>query len=84
MRDTDPMQAVRLFTTVGEDLLQALPGLNAFRGRRVEVVVLEEPEPPRVPATAPWGFLQGKMRLREDFDAPLPDEMMVAFDGRGT
>lgn len=69
------MQALRLFTTVGEDLLQALPELTAFRGRRVEVLVLEEPEPARAAETAPWGFLQGQMRLKESFDDPLPEEM---------
>lgn len=84
MRDTEAMQAVRLYTTVGDELLEALPGLKAFRGRRVEVVVLEEPEPARVSAVAPWGFLAGAMRLKDDFDAPLPDEIQRAFEGGGT
>lgn len=53
MRDTAAMQAVRLYTTVGDELLQALPGLKALRGRRVEVLVLEEPEPAHVSAAAP-------------------------------
>lgn len=78
------MQAVRLFTTVGEELLRALPSLMAFRGRRVEVLVLEEPEPTAVPATAPWGFLPGGMSLKADFDAPLPDDMQQSFEVGGS
>ncbi len=30
---------------------------------------------------APGGW-QGKVRISEDFDAPLPDETLGAFDGR--
>jgi hypothetical protein len=78
------MQAVRLFTTVSEAIAQALPELLPLRGRRVEMLVLDEAEPTRVPATAPWGFLQGKIRLRDDFDDPLPEEMQRAFDGEGS
>jgi prevent-host-death family protein len=28
------------------------------------------------------GVLAGKLRVPEDFDAPLPDEVIEAFDGR--
>lgn len=28
------------------------------------------------------GGLQGKLRISEDFDAPFPDELMAAFEGR--
>jgi hypothetical protein len=78
------MHAMRLFTTVGDDLLHALPELGALRGHRVEVVVLEETEPVRGAATPSWGFLEGKMRLKETFDDPLPEDVMLAFEGRGT
>ena len=67
------MHAIRLFTTVGDDLLSVLPELGALRGRRVELVVLEDAGP--LQETEPWGFLEGKMRLGEDFDDPLPEEM---------
>jgi prevent-host-death family protein len=28
------------------------------------------------------GVLDGKFRIPEDFDAPLPDEVIAAFEGR--
>jgi prevent-host-death family protein len=28
------------------------------------------------------GFLKGKMRISDDFDAPLPDWLLDAFEGR--
>ena len=32
--------------------------------------------PRRVP-----GFLRGKIRIADDFDAPLPDDIQAAFEG---
>lgn len=29
-----------------------------------------------------FGVMKGKLRYPEDFDAPLPDEVMALFDGR--
>lgn len=29
------------------------------------------------------GFLAGKLRVPEDFDAPLPEEVLAEFEGRG-
>lgn len=29
------------------------------------------------------GFLKGKIRIAADFDAPLPSELIEAFEGRG-
>jgi prevent-host-death family protein len=29
-----------------------------------------------------FGVLAGKVRIAEDFDAPLPDEVIAAFEGR--
>jgi prevent-host-death family protein len=28
-----------------------------------------------------FGALKGKIRIADDFDAPLPDHLMAAFDG---
>ena len=28
------------------------------------------------------GFLKGKIRIAEDFDAPLPDDILDAFEGK--
>ena len=29
-----------------------------------------------------FGVLKGKVTVREDFDAPLPDSVLAAFEGR--
>ena len=29
-----------------------------------------------------FGRLKGKVRIAEDFDAPLPDDVIAAFEGR--
>lgn len=38
---------------------------------------------PLAPARAPRkpGLLKGKIRIGKDFDAPLPDDMLAAFEG---
>ncbi|MSP97566.1 MAG: type II toxin-antitoxin system Phd/YefM family antitoxin [Betaproteobacteria bacterium] len=28
------------------------------------------------------GFLKGKIKIAEDFDAPLPDDLLDAFEGK--
>ncbi len=30
-----------------------------------------------------FGVLRGKIHIRDDFDAPLPPEILDAFEGRG-
>jgi hypothetical protein len=30
----------------------------------------------------PYGILKGKIRISEDFDAPLPDHVLASFEGR--
>ncbi|AJY03061.1 type II toxin-antitoxin system Phd/YefM family antitoxin [Burkholderia sp. SIMBA_043] len=32
--------------------------------------------------TRRFGGLKGKVRIRDDFDAPLPDDLIAAFEGR--
>ncbi|KWF17659.1 hypothetical protein [Burkholderia pseudomultivorans] len=36
------------------------------------------------PAVSPvrFGILQGQIRIPDDFDAPLPDDLLDAFEGR--
>jgi prevent-host-death family protein len=36
----------------------------------------------RTPQKRRLGILAGKLRVPEDFDAPLPDEVIDAFEGR--
>jgi antitoxin (DNA-binding transcriptional repressor) of toxin-antitoxin stability system len=30
----------------------------------------------------PYGMLKGKLKAKADFDAPLPDDVIAAFEGR--
>jgi prevent-host-death family protein len=30
----------------------------------------------------PWGLAKGTFAVPDDFDAPLPDEILAAFEGR--
>ena len=30
----------------------------------------------------PWGLAKGRFTVPDDFDAPLPDEVIAAFEGR--
>jgi antitoxin (DNA-binding transcriptional repressor) of toxin-antitoxin stability system len=36
-------------------------------------------EPPR---TIRFGLLKGRAKMARDFDSPLPDEVLAAFEGR--
>jgi antitoxin (DNA-binding transcriptional repressor) of toxin-antitoxin stability system len=31
----------------------------------------------------PWGLAKGTFEVPDDFDSPLPDEVLDAFEGRG-
>jgi prevent-host-death family protein len=36
----------------------------------------------RVKVTRRFGGLKGKIRVADDFDAPLPEDVITAFEGR--
>ena len=62
---------------------ETLPGLEAFKGRRVEVTVVEaEESTDTAPVQRELGLLRGKMSVADDFDAPLPEELQKYFDGK--
>jgi prevent-host-death family protein len=56
----------------GEEIVIAKAGKPAAR-----LVPVQPEKPVRKP-----GALKGKMRIATDFDAPLPDELQAAFEGR--
>jgi prevent-host-death family protein len=56
----------------GEEIVIAKAGKPAAR-----LVPME-----RAKVTRRFGGLKGKVRIAEDFDAPLPDEVIAAFEGR--
>jgi prevent-host-death family protein len=56
----------------GEEIIIARAGKPVAR-----LVPLADAKPPvRI------GVLEGRIRIGDDFDAPLPDEMLSAFEGR--
>jgi hypothetical protein len=61
-----------------------LPDLSAFEGKRVEVIVLEEDVKGEPPAGRQrrFGTMAGQFVVPDDFDAPLPDDVLAAFEGR--
>lgn len=56
----------------GEEIVIAKAGRPLAR-----LVPLAEPSPARRPGT-----LAGRIRMAEDFDAPLPDDLAAGFKGR--
>jgi prevent-host-death family protein len=51
----------------------------AKAGRPIAKLVAYNPDENRV---RPPGSLKGQIRLAPDFDAPLPDELLAAFEGK--
>lgn len=64
----------KLIEAVGEgkEIVIAKAGKPAAR-----LVPIRSPKVIRKP-----GALKGKIRIAEDFDAPLPDDLQAAFEGR--
>ncbi|WP_197388991.1 type II toxin-antitoxin system Phd/YefM family antitoxin [Ralstonia pseudosolanacearum] len=56
----------------GEDIVIAKAGKPLVR-----MIPFAPPKPMRR-----LGGLKGKIRIAEDFDAPLPGDLMAAFEGR--
>lgn len=60
---------------------------RASRGEEIVIARAGEPKARLVPlpaARAPRkaGAWKGRVVIADDFDAPLPDELLAAFDGR--
>jgi prevent-host-death family protein len=56
----------------GEEVVIAYAGKPSAR-----LVPMEAPTPVRKP-----GALKGRIRIAEDFDAPLPNQLQAAFEGK--
>ena len=56
----------------GEEIIISRAGQPVAR-----LIALAEPLKPRV-----LGGLAGRIKIPEDFDAPLPDDMLALFEGR--
>lgn len=80
-------EAIRFRTVVSGKTL-TISDLGQFEGRRVEVIVLDDdPIETATPGTIRsrpkrrFGTLAGKIQVADDFDAPLPPEIQLAFEG---
>ena len=77
------LHAIRVHTRVDSEVLR-IPELLPLVGRTVEVIIVEETPgtaeaaPPRAPRL---GTLRGMVEVPDDFDAPLPEEVLRAFEG---
>lgn len=79
-------QALKFHAVVSGKTLP-LPDLGAFEGKRVEVIVVEDegrPEAPPPLRQRQFGTLKGQVTVPDDFNAPLPDDELDAFDGEGS
>lgn len=76
------MQAVKVHVIVDDAVVRALPALSPLRGQRVEIIALGEAQPQASLAPVAGG-LRGRIQLKDDFDAPLPDDVRRAFEGDG-
>ncbi|EOH6077286.1 hypothetical protein ACMAVI_005654 [Burkholderia cenocepacia] len=64
-----------------------IPGTGAVDpAQRTDVSIRSDGEAAdqSAPASLPvrFGLLQGQVRIADDFDAPLPDYLLDAFEGR--
>lgn len=81
-------QALKFHTVVSGKTL-TIDNLDAFEGKRVEVIVMEEEvqnaaiSGAAVTRRRPLGLYRGRFVVTGDFDAPLPEDLQRYFDGGG-
>jgi hypothetical protein len=79
------LNAIRLHTRVDSDVLR-IPELLPLVGRCVEIIIIEDESSVEeaVASRRPrLGTLQGMVEVPDDFDAPLPEDLVRAFEGHG-
>jgi len=59
----------------------------AASGEEIVIAKAGKPAARLVPITHPsvarkFGVMKGKVRIADDFDAPLPDDVLASFEGR--
>jgi hypothetical protein len=74
------MQALKLHVTVDDSIVHALPALSPLLGQHIELIALGEDKRSGRKLPIPGEFA-GKITVADDFDAPLPDELIGAFEG---
>ena len=77
------LHAIRVHTRVDSDVLR-IPELLPLIGRTVEVIIVEEAPSAAEAAPPPaprLGTLRGLVDVPDDFDAPLPEDVLRTFEG---
>lgn len=74
------MQNIKTHIVVNTAIAQVNPELSPKLGQHVERVAYSHEATPPIKIPTP-GILAGKIRLKDDFDAPLPDDLREAFEG---
>jgi prevent-host-death family protein len=66
------------FSRLIEDVAEGEEVVIAKAGRPVARLVPIE----KAPGKRKLGILKGRLQVPQDFDAPMPDEIIAAFEGR--
>ena len=56
---------------------------QASRGETVIIAKAGTPLASAAKRKLVFGLMKGKIRIADDFDAPLPDDILAAFEGAG-
>ena len=59
--------------------VELLEPITIDKAQRALVVILHEAEP--LDGLRPYGLCAGQFVVPDDFDAPLPDDILAAFEG---
>ncbi len=65
-----------------EDGHLSCPRKYASPDARFRVIASLPGEEPAPPTTRPFGLCKGEFIVPDDFDAPLPDDIVKAFEGQ--
>jgi antitoxin (DNA-binding transcriptional repressor) of toxin-antitoxin stability system len=79
-------------TATIQEIQANLPALLSQVGNGETIVILDEGKPvaelrpthqtPEVSGPRPFGLCAGRFTVPDDFDSPLPDDILDAFEGK--
>lgn len=79
----EPINVYQAKTKLSELIDRAAAGEEIVISRHGRPVARLVPYGPPAGRRRKFGALAGKVWIAEDFDAPLPDEVLADFEGRG-
>ncbi|MCP4701012.1 MAG: hypothetical protein GY862_29790 [Gammaproteobacteria bacterium] len=71
------MFACRIETTINQEGILCLEALPFEPGDKVEIIILKQDSVALQPKQRTVGEYAGKIRMADDFDAPLPDSFWL-------